>query len=197
MYTYSRGGLFAHPYELGANIYCESIHDDEASEAAKRIVRQANYVGLITIEFRRDSTNGSLKLIKVDPRPVRATSLSTVLGLDLPTTLYQVFTGGQVTPSHSYPDGIAWLWVSTYVETLWDNRFNNPVRKEIIALLRNFRRVKAFGLLSARDLFPFLVTMKRLLLFRVRDKAIRIFKSLIPPWAVRAIKPLLMGANRT
>src|SRR5262249_9493946 len=30
---YSRGG-FVHPYELGSNIYCETVHDGEAIEAA-------------------------------------------------------------------------------------------------------------------------------------------------------------------
>ena len=37
LFTYSRGG-FVHPYELGANVYCESVHDDEAIDAATRLV---------------------------------------------------------------------------------------------------------------------------------------------------------------
>ena len=53
LFTYSRGG-FVHPYELGANVYCESVHDDEAIDAATRLVRATGYVGVITIEFRRD-----------------------------------------------------------------------------------------------------------------------------------------------
>jgi predicted ATP-grasp superfamily ATP-dependent carboligase len=32
---------FVHPYELGANVYCESVRDDEAVEAATRFVRAA------------------------------------------------------------------------------------------------------------------------------------------------------------
>jgi hypothetical protein len=36
LFTYSRGGQFVHPYVLGANVFCESIHDEEAIEAARR-----------------------------------------------------------------------------------------------------------------------------------------------------------------
>ena len=41
LFLYSRNRAGTHPYELGGNVYCESIHDDEAVEAAKRFVRQA------------------------------------------------------------------------------------------------------------------------------------------------------------
>ena len=35
LYTYSKGGGYRHPYELGANVYAESTHDDEAVEVAE------------------------------------------------------------------------------------------------------------------------------------------------------------------
>jgi predicted ATP-grasp superfamily ATP-dependent carboligase len=38
---YASDSRFVHPYELGANVYCESVHDDEAVEAATRFVRAA------------------------------------------------------------------------------------------------------------------------------------------------------------
>ena len=45
--TYSRGG-FVHPYELGSNVYCESVRDQEAFEASTRLTRAAGYYGLVT-----------------------------------------------------------------------------------------------------------------------------------------------------
>ena len=59
---------FVHPYELGANVYCESVRDDEAMDAATRFVRAARFYGAITVEFRRDARDGGLTLIKADPR---------------------------------------------------------------------------------------------------------------------------------
>lgn len=157
LYTYSRSGGFVHPYELGANVYCESVRDDEASDAAKRFVRQAQYSGVITVEFRRDSRNGSLTLIKTDPRFVRATSLSTALGLDVPTALYQVFTNGRMEAADNYAEGVAWIWPIPYLKTLWVNRSNRPVRRELFALLRRFHRIKALAFWHPRDPLPFLI----------------------------------------
>src|SRR5262249_60472002 len=86
---YSRGG-FVHPYELGSNIYCETVHDDEAVDAAARLVKAIGYCGLITFEFRRDPRDQKLILIKADPRVVRATSLSPAVGMETPTALYRL-----------------------------------------------------------------------------------------------------------
>ena len=180
LYLYSKNGRFVHPSELGANVHSESVHDDEAVEAAKRFVRQAKCYGMITVEFRRDSTDGSLNLIKADPRPVRATSLSTALGLDVPTALYHVFTDGQVHIPRSYPDGVAWIWLTWYLKALWRNRSNSPVRKELFALLRNFRRIKAFAYLSIADPMPFLIEFLRRGLAWMRGR---------PNWVIRKVLP--------
>jgi predicted ATP-grasp superfamily ATP-dependent carboligase len=162
LFTYSRGG-FVHPYELGANVYCESVHDDEAIDAATRLVRATGYVGVITVEFRRDSMTGRLMLLKADPRFVRATSLSSALGLDLPTALYRLFVervdGGAVSASTgaahpAYREGVAWLWATMYLENVWDNRDNRAVRRELLTLVRNVRRVKSLAHVSLRDPLP-------------------------------------------
>jgi len=157
LYTYSRGG-FVHPYELGANVYCESVRDDEALEVATRLARATRYSGVITFEFRRDSRDGRLLLIKADPRFIRATSLSTALGMDIPTALYRVYTEDRVEPvSTTYREGVAWLWPTMYLENLWENRGDRPVRRELLALVRNLHRVEALAQLSLRDPVPALM----------------------------------------
>lgn len=161
LFTYSRGGQFVHPYELGANVFCESINDDEVVEAAKRLVRGMKYFGAIAIEFRRDSRDESLTLIKADPRPVRATSLSSALGLDLPLALYQEFTSRNANVASSYPDGVAWVWVSAYLSSMWENRRNRPILKELFTVLKGFGKIKAVANLDFRDPVPFLVEQQR------------------------------------
>ncbi len=173
LYPYSSNQEFVHPYELGANVYCESIHDDEAVEQAGRFVRHSKFSGVITVEFKRDATDERLTLIKVDPRVVRATSLSTRLGLDIPRTLYCVFAGRQVDNARSYPAGVAWIWLTWYLGTVWKNRFQNSLRKEFLALLRSSPRIKAFGYLSIRDPLPFLIDVLRLVKLVIR----RVFSS--------------------
>lgn len=161
LHTYSKGGRFVHPYEMGANVFCESRHDAEAIDAAARFVRRAGYYGPIALEFRRDPTDESLVLIKADVRFVRATNLSTAIGLDLPTAVHGAFSGRPAPPPRSYPDGVAWVWLSAYLETLWNKRSDRSLRRELFALFKNLRRIRAAAFLDRRDLRPFLVSLRR------------------------------------
>ncbi len=182
LFTYSRGGGFVHPYELGANVYCESVHDPEAREAAARFVREARYTGPITVEFRRNSINDRLTFIKADPRAVRATALSTALGLDVPQALYRVALGQAVAYSESYPDQRAWLWLVPYIQTLWRHRSNRGVRSELVSLARNCRNLGAEAYLDWRDPLPFLMEVARASATGIRDQA----RGLIGRWRVPA-----------
>lgn len=134
---------YVHPYELGAVVWCETTHDDEAVAAARELVRAFRYHGQITVEFRRDSKDGSLYLMKVEPRPVRATSLSSAIGMDIPTILYRVFLGESVQVPEDYPDGVGWLWTAAYGHSLVFNRHHT--RRDILRVLRGSYRIRAFG----------------------------------------------------
>jgi predicted ATP-grasp superfamily ATP-dependent carboligase len=154
MQLYASDSEFVHPYELGANVYCESVRDDEAIAAATRFVRAARFYGAITVEFRRDSRDGGLTLIKADPRVVRATSLSTALGLDLPGALYDTFTGGARPAPRAYRERVAWVWLSWLWLTVWENRSRASLGRQLWSVLRNAHRIRAFAYLSLRDRGP-------------------------------------------
>jgi len=151
---YASDSRFVHPYELGANVYCESVRDDEAIEAAARFVRAARFYGAITVEFRRDARDEGLTLIKADPRVVRATSLSTALGLDVPAALYDVFTGAARPAAAGYPERVAWMWPTWYVQTVGQNRRRASLARQLWAVARNAHRIRAFAYLSVRDPRP-------------------------------------------
>lgn len=155
MYTYKLGGRYQHPYRMGANVYCESIHDDEALEAALTLVRRIGYVGAITVEFRRDPETRVLTLIKFDPRVIRSLSLSANLGMDVPTALYRTFALGEKVEPCNYPDGVRWMWVSQYIAALRQHQKMRTLLAESLRLLANLTQVRAFGYLSFRDPLPF------------------------------------------
>jgi len=155
---YSRG-RFKHPYELGANAYCESAHDTEAIELAKRFVKQVHYTGAITVEFKRDAVDNTLKFIKADCRFVRATGLSTALGLDMPTALYEVYSGSDVPRQRpqAYPTGVNWLWLEAYAYSLWKNRHEVRLARELWNLAKRVPRVRAWAYFRWRDPLPSIV----------------------------------------
>jgi predicted ATP-grasp superfamily ATP-dependent carboligase len=140
-------------------VYCESVHDDEAIEAATRFVRASRFYGAITVEFRRDARDDRLTLIKVDPRVVRATSLSSALGLDVPSALYEVFTGAPRRAVARYPERVAWMWPAWYVHTVVQNRGRASLARQLWAVARNAHRIRAFAYLSVRDPRPALADL--------------------------------------
>lgn len=156
---YASDSRFIHPYELGANVYCESVRDDEAIEAASRFIRAARFYGAITVEFRRDARDEGLTLIKVDPRVVRATSLSSALGLDVPAALYDVFTGRPRPIATGYRERVGWMWPAWYLYTVGQNRARASLVRQLWAVMRNAHRIRAFAYLSARDPRPALADL--------------------------------------
>jgi len=155
---YSKG-RFKHPYELGANAYCESAYDAEAIELAKKFVKHARYTGAITIEFKRDAVENRLKFIKADCRFVRATALSTALGLDMPTALYEVFSGCdlQLHRKQQYATGVNWLWLEAYAYSLWKNRNEVGLVRELWNLAKRLPRVRAWAYFRWSDPLPSIV----------------------------------------
>ena len=166
MYPYARDRAYTHPYELGANVFCESVHDREALDAATRLVRHARYWGVITFEFRRDARDGRLSVVKADPRVVRATALSRALGCDVPAALYRALTEAQEPVPFvpvRYPERIAWIWLTWYFQTLIENRHRRPIAGELLWLARNVPRIRAWAYGSMRDPLPFLADLWRFL----------------------------------
>jgi hypothetical protein len=99
-------------------------------------------------------------LIKVDPRVVRATSLSGPLGLDVPAALYAVFTGAASRPvAAGYPEQVAWMWPAWYLHTVGQNRRRASVARQLWAVVRNAHRIRAFAYLSLRDPRPALANL--------------------------------------
>jgi predicted ATP-grasp superfamily ATP-dependent carboligase len=156
---YASDSGFVHPYELGANVYCESVHDPEALRAATRFVRVARFYGAITVEFRRDARDDGLTLIKADPRVVRATSLSGALGRDVPAALYAAFTGDTRPAASDYPERVAWMWPAWYLHTVGQNRRRASIARQLWAVARNAHRIRAFAYLSLRDPRPALADL--------------------------------------
>jgi predicted ATP-grasp superfamily ATP-dependent carboligase len=155
--TYSQVDHFRHPYDLGGNVFCETVHEPEAIALARSFVHALGWVGVITVEFRRDARDGSLAFVKVDPRVVRSTSLSTAIGMDVPGALYDVAIGREpAARPRDYPAGICWIWLDNYFESLWRNRRHASVRHELLGLFRRSRDIKAFAFWNLHDPLPFL-----------------------------------------
>lgn len=157
--TYAGGPGFRHPYALGSNVFCETVHDPEALEASLALARASEYQGTITFEFRRDATDGALTFVKADPRQVRATALSGRIGMDVPRAQYALAVGEAPPEVRDYADGVGWIWITKYVRALREVERGSEARQELVRLVRRLPRLRAFAYWSLRDPKPFLSSL--------------------------------------
>ncbi len=160
---YAEESDFKHPYELGANAYCENTDDAEARDAAARLAKASRYRGAMTFEFKRSTSNGKLYVLKADPRFVRATALSMALGHDQPLVLYEDHLGSNRAIPAPVPtkDGAGWIWLEAYLFSAWANRGGISLFREALRLAGRLPRIRAFAYLTWRDPMPALVLFAR------------------------------------
>ncbi len=141
--TYKLAGAYVHPYSLGSVVWCQTVHDQEAVEKTRALAKAFGYTGLMVVEYRRHSETGELFLIKIEPRPVRASALATRIGMDIPTAMYAAFNDQNVEAARDYSDGVQWLWIQAYMKSLFTNETRN--RKDFVRLLLRLPSIRAFG----------------------------------------------------
>ena len=160
---YAAETSFTHPYQLGANAYCENVEDSEAREAACKLAARARYRGVVTFEFKRSTVDGKLYVIKADPRFVRATRLSVALGQDLPLVLYEDhLVSNRTVPGTAMPKQRAgWIWLEAYLVSVWGNRKQCSLLREGLRLAGRLLRTRACAYFTWRDPLPALVLLTR------------------------------------
>lgn len=86
------------PIYFGSASVVEPVSDPEADTACDAFLRSLNYVGLCEIELKRDSRDGSLKMIEANPRYSVTADAAPYLGLDLGWLHYLDLIGEDVAP---------------------------------------------------------------------------------------------------
>jgi D-aspartate ligase len=86
------------PIYFGSASVVEPVLDPEADHACDAFLRSLQYVGLCEIELKRDSRDGSLKMIEANPRYSVTADAAPYLGLDLGWLHYLDLIGADVSP---------------------------------------------------------------------------------------------------
>lgn len=112
-------GLFVYqrirewPMGFGCNSLIESVPIDFVS-ALKRIalpyLRKIGYSGLFEAEFKRDSRDGSFKLIEINGRSWWQNHFPTVCGINLVMKAYLDAIGAAIKYEEEYETGVKWVF---------------------------------------------------------------------------------------
>lgn len=132
--------------ELGAGSIHETFDVFDTLDFARRLLEAANFVGLATIEMKRDARTGQPVLIEANLRLSQAFALGDAAGVDASWRLYATLAGLPLAPQPAPRQG-ARLVVATLelrrVLTLLTTR--RLVIRELLAAYRGVRSVSGLG----------------------------------------------------
>jgi len=106
-----------YPPDFGrASTFVETIDEPEVAALGERCLAAIEFDGLAEVEFKRDSRDGKLKLLDVNPRVWGWHSLCQRAGVDFPYLAYRLARGESV-PAATAAAGVRWLRLSTDLPT--------------------------------------------------------------------------------
>ncbi len=101
-----------YPVDFGyTSTFVEVADRPDAVEAARLLLRSADFSGLVEIEFKNDIRDRTLKLLDVNPRPWSWFALAAASGVDLGRMLWEV-AGGRTVSAAPAEEGAAWAYLS-------------------------------------------------------------------------------------
>ncbi|MGZ4400799.1 MAG: carboxylate--amine ligase [Gaiellaceae bacterium] len=90
--------LLQTPRGVGTCRLGEALWLPEVVDQALRLLRACGHVGISQVEFKRDSRDGSFKLMEINPRLWQWHTLAAACGVDVPVIAYRDLTGAPPPP---------------------------------------------------------------------------------------------------
>ena len=82
------------PMDFGrASTYVETVEAADVEECARRVLAALRFDGIVEIEFKRDTRDGRLKLLDINPRVWGWHTLGRRAGVDFPYLLWRMMEG--------------------------------------------------------------------------------------------------------
>jgi predicted ATP-grasp superfamily ATP-dependent carboligase len=151
------------PLRFGSGATQETVRAPEVAEQSRRLLEAFSYRGLVGVEWKRDSRDGTWCLMEINARTVTGNQLAITAGVDLPWIAYQEISGTSM-PHTSLPasqrrlsGGKPVRWVNEELEVLVlaDLRCSGEI--SITGWLRSMAGARSWALWSWRDPRPFLL----------------------------------------
>lgn len=105
--TFQHRRIRSYHYTGGASVYRTAVSEPEIETAGLALLEALDWHGPAMVEFKRDSRDGSLTLMEVNPRFWGSLALSIHAGVDFPYHYYRLAMGKPVETPPNYEVGVA------------------------------------------------------------------------------------------
>jgi predicted ATP-grasp superfamily ATP-dependent carboligase len=143
-----------YPTEFGVGTLVESMEDPTLARLGLDFLQGIGYRGIGSIEFKRDTRDGQLKLIELNPRLWQQNGHATACGINFPLVAYRDLIGDPPAPQLCFSLGTKWLDAMPDLQASWEYFRDGQLTP--VAWLRSFWGVKSFATFAFDDPLPFL-----------------------------------------
>lgn len=102
--------LREYPVTGGASTAAESIYDPELKDLGLTLLRALDWHGVAMVEFKKDSRDGTYKLMEINPKFWGSLDLSIVSGVDFPYLTTMMALAGDIQPVLDYNKDVRFRW---------------------------------------------------------------------------------------
>jgi hypothetical protein len=88
-----------------------TVHEPELDRAALRFLESLRWSGLVKLDFKRDSRDGTFKFLELDGRVSASIDITRVAGADQVLLLCALAAGKDVAPQLDYRAGVRYCWL--------------------------------------------------------------------------------------
>jgi D-aspartate ligase len=97
------------PVRFGVGSVVESVYNSELIELGRKLFSKIGYIGIGSIEFKQDQSDGIIKLIEINPRYWQQNSLATECGINFPYINYLDLLNRNQDSVKDFKPGIKWI----------------------------------------------------------------------------------------
>lgn len=155
-----------YPIHCGISTLAVTVNDPAIAKAALRVLQSIEYRGAAHLDFKRDSRDGSPRLLEINPRFGLAIDLGARAGVNLPMRAYLAQLGRSLHFKEDYRPGIKWIDTKSDLKAL--QCYRKTEEWTLSRWAQSFDGPKMFRIWSARDPGPALTATRRFLKRQVR-----------------------------
>lgn len=107
--TFTTRKLRQYPNNFGVATCLKTLHDQCAVETALKFLKGVQYVGLGSMELKKDEVDGKYKLLELNARLPTHNAQAACAGINFPLIQYLDLTSHEIPTPNDYEDGVMWL----------------------------------------------------------------------------------------
>jgi predicted ATP-grasp superfamily ATP-dependent carboligase len=142
-----------YPTEFGVGTFLESLRYPELVDLGLHFLKSIGYVGIGSIEFKKDERDGQLKLIELNPRLWKQNILATDSGMNFSLVAYQDLTGHTPPACTAFREGVRWWDSRTDFQAFYEYYKRGEI--SILSWVFSWMGAESHQLFALDDLFSF------------------------------------------